>query len=355
MHVMAGDLWGGKEAQMYAQLQAVAKLGWKISVLLFQDGEVARRYREAGLECSILDEKLGLRSLIVSARELARKLKPSIVVSHGHKETIIGAAMCNAAGSRLVVTFHGAAEPYPGLAGTKMLAYQQLMRLTGIYYARRIVSVSETLAKMLRLDKVAKTSVILNVVAGGKNLSAVPELEHPAIVAVGRLVKVKRFDNAIRMLGELNKLSAKPYHLYLVGDGAEEKELRALVSSLGLDKQVTLMGFRNDAEQLIGAADLFLITSDSEGIPTVLLEAISRGIPIVSTPVGGIPEVLVKFPGYPFRLGAGPGGLAYAAAELADVKPASAESVRAVMEKYFSPEAAAASHEKLYSEVLASV
>ncbi len=79
----------------------------------------------------------------------------------------------------------------------------------------------------------------------------------------------------------------------LVGGGPLENEVRASVSALGLSDRVRTPGFRPDGRRLMSAMDVFLMTSQFEGLPIALLEAMSLGKPVVSTRVGGIPEVLV--------------------------------------------------------------
>src|SRR5205085_4555838 len=80
--------------------------------------------------------------------------------------------------------------------------------------------------------------------------------------------------------------------LVLVGEGPEEPGIRALVGQLGLGEQVLFLGLRHDVARLLRAADLFLLTSISEGIPLTLIEAMAAGLPVVSTRVGGVGEVV---------------------------------------------------------------
>jgi len=78
----------------------------------------------------------------------------------------------------------------------------------------------------------------------------------------------------------------------LVGGGPLESAIRVQIDALGLTHRVRMPGFRADGRRLLGAMDVYLITSEFEGLPIALLEAMTLGKPIVSTDVGGIPEVL---------------------------------------------------------------
>jgi glycosyltransferase involved in cell wall biosynthesis len=68
--------------------------------------------------------------------------------------------------------------------------------------------------------------------------------------------------------------------------------LERLSQTLGLTKHVRFLGTRNDVPELMRAFDLFVLTSHSEGCPNVILEAMASGLPVVSTNVGGVPELV---------------------------------------------------------------
>ena len=90
--------------------------------------------------------------------------------------------------------------------------------------------------------------------------------------------------------------------MYIVGDGPEREPLEELIAASSVHEHVHCLGFCQDAAKLIAQADALLISSDSEGVPTVLLEAMSAATPVAATAVGGIPEVLELIPSYPARL-----------------------------------------------------
>jgi glycosyltransferase involved in cell wall biosynthesis len=78
----------------------------------------------------------------------------------------------------------------------------------------------------------------------------------------------------------------------LVGHGPEEASLKARVQALGLAGRVRLPGFRPDGRRLLALMDVYLMSSEFEGLPIALLEAMALGKPVVATAVGGIPEVV---------------------------------------------------------------
>ena len=112
------------------------------------------------------------------------------------------------------------------------------------------------------------------------------------VVQVARLNRLKDHATALRTIKRLRSDSV-PVRLVLIGDGEERTQLQQLVNELQLHDVVILLGARKDIPQLLAAGDAFLLSSISEGIPLTLIEAMGAGVPIVSTSVGGIPEVIV--------------------------------------------------------------
>lgn len=111
------------------------------------------------------------------------------------------------------------------------------------------------------------------------------------ILQVARLDYLKDHGTAIRTIDRVLQKCPRA-RLVLVGDGPEEPQIRELVRQRGLEPHVQFLGLRTDVARLLQAADIFLLTSISEGIPLTLIEAMAAGIPIVATRVGGIGEVV---------------------------------------------------------------
>jgi glycosyltransferase involved in cell wall biosynthesis len=83
-----------------------------------------------------------------------------------------------------------------------------------------------------------------------------------------------------------------PAKLVIIGDGPERDELQRQVSRSGLEKAIMFAGYRNNAKKFLPLFDVFVLPSNTEGTPIVLLEAMAAAVPIVATAVGGVPELL---------------------------------------------------------------
>ena len=113
----------------------------------------------------------------------------------------------------------------------------------------------------------------------------------PLIGFVGHLVRQKRAERALEVLDQLRARGC-PAHLVVAGTGPLRAEVEAHAERLGVAHAVTFLGHRSDVEWVFGGVDLALLTSGSEGIPGVAIEALMAGCPMVAVPVGGVTEVV---------------------------------------------------------------
>ncbi len=111
------------------------------------------------------------------------------------------------------------------------------------------------------------------------------------IGTIGRLCSDKNYETLVKVMALVAREHSK-VHLVFVGDGPDKKSLMEEVTGLGLENRVRFLGTRYDRLELLNAMDIFILTSISEGLPNTLLEAMSVGLPVVATTVGGIPEVV---------------------------------------------------------------
>ena len=174
--------------------------------------------------------------------------------------------------------------------------------------------------------------------------------------SVGRLVLAKNYPLTLEVALEV--LQTHPQATFLlVGGGPLEAELRARIQHLGLEKKVRLAGERDDVADLMSAFDVFLMTSDREGMPNAVMEAATLGLPCVVTNAGASAELVVHGEtGYVCPVGDRDGLVASVRRLLNDA--AARERLgalgRARMASEFAPEHMAAAAEALYERLLAA-
>jgi len=110
------------------------------------------------------------------------------------------------------------------------------------------------------------------------------------ITHVGRFVEVKNHALLVNAFARLH--STTPLYLVLVGGGELEGAVRRQVEQLGLPQKVRFLGIRSDVPDILNASDIFALSSRWEGNPMSVQEAMASGLPVVSTAVGGVPELV---------------------------------------------------------------
>ncbi len=160
--------------------------------------------------------------------------------------------------------------------------------------AERIVSISDiTTQSIVDLYPNQKNKIVE--IYNGLDIDAVQNkskeqtdilLEENSIVYVGRLEERKNPERLFRIVLNLHK-GGKRYHLYYLGYGPLEDELRRMTNENGLNDYVHFVGYVENPFPVINQARVCVMTSNEEGFPMSLLEAQALGIPFVSTPVGG--------------------------------------------------------------------
>lgn len=175
------------------------------------------------------------------------------------------------------------------------------------------------------------------------------------LVTVGRLAPAKSYDTLLRSVA-IARQQVKDLTLWIVGDGVQAASLRRLSSELGLDGVVHFFGERADVGNWLREADVFVLSSISEGLPISILEAMAVGLPVIVTDVGGMPEV-VSLSGAGTTVRAGDvDGLARAIIEFArrdDLKEWGARA-RSCYTQHFTPERMADQYLALYQTCLST-
>lgn len=128
------------------------------------------------------------------------------------------------------------------------------------------------------------------------------ENEVVKILSIGRLVEKKGFKYSILAMKEYLNLNKREFEYNIIGDGPLKKNLEKLIMDLGLEKNVKLLGWRDQEEvrSYLGESHIFIAPSvtsssgDMEGIPMVLMESIGIGLPVIASNHSGIPELVIS-------------------------------------------------------------
>jgi glycosyltransferase involved in cell wall biosynthesis len=287
-HVTLGLDVGGQERLLVemARHRDVARFDWTV-VVLGGRGVLAEPLESSGVRVVTLDEPTGFR--IGLWRRLARMFRAEhfdVVHTHDDRPLIYGMPAAWWAGvPRRIHTHH-----HGRLAGISWR--QRFLIRRAARCAEHFVCVSEDSARFMIEEGIAKERVrtILNGIDLARFAFQGPCDDGP-IVTVARLSPEK---DIATLLHAASLLAGDVSHLRfeIAGDGPCRAELAQLVKELNLTDRVSLLGEISDIPALLGRARLFVLPSQTEGISLTLLEAMARGLPVVTTEVGGNPEVV---------------------------------------------------------------
>ena len=301
VHLASGDLWAGAEVQIYNLVSRLHTIdGITPHAVLLNDGELAERLRAAGVPVTVLDERrMSAWRIFREVVRIIRRERIGIVHSHRRKEQIIGTLAARLTRCSAVRTIHGRSEHPPARWDLRRRLLKRLDDATA-RLQQRVIAVSEVLGG--ELEATLPRGRVL-VIPNGVDLAAVqataatasrpPLTQRPMEIAVvGRLVPVKRVDLVIDIAAHLEQASPGAFQFHIYGDGPLRAALEARARAALPETVLSFAGFRSDVLERLASHDALLITSDHEGLPTNLLEALALGKPVVARRVGEIPLVL---------------------------------------------------------------
>ena len=254
-----------------------------------------------GREISPFDDLAALARMV----QLVRRLRPDVVHTHMAKAGTVGRLAARVCGVPLIVhTYHG--HVFHGyFSPMKTRVFQTIERSLG-FATHRIIVVGEGqraeianygIAPLRKLEAIRlglELGGFLNAesMRGGLRRELRIGDDVPLVGIVARLVPIKAHE--VFFQASVLLLRDEPRARFVVvGDGERRAELAALADSLGIGQAVTFLGWRRDMANVYADLDVVALTSLNEGSPVALIEALAAARPIVSTAVGGVPEVVI--------------------------------------------------------------
>jgi len=235
-------------------------------------------------------------------KKLIKQEKPDVVHLNSSKISILGSlankSIVNLKSKiKIVYTVHGWVFN-ENLNYFKKLIYKILERFTA-RFKDKIICLSEFEKNNTINNKIAPTEKISVIYNGREQINfltreqAREKLGIPkdavAIGSIGNLYKNKGYEYLIK---SMNRLQIADCRLQIIGEGLESNNLKSEIRNQKLDDKIKIMGNISDAAKFLHAFDIYVCSSIKEGLPYTILEAMQAGLPIVSTNVGAIPEII---------------------------------------------------------------
>jgi glycosyltransferase involved in cell wall biosynthesis len=300
MHVIEAMVQGGAESLVIEHVRHAAPDVTSIVCAINRGGPALDLARDAGAETLVLRRGGSLLERPAAILRLSRLMRErGVDVVNGHNPTgaLTGTLAAALARSRVVVR----TEHSVHYEGRHSAFYPPIER----WMTRRAAAVICVCDAVRRSHADRQPGLAGRFVTIANGIGPAPETRGRAetrialgvapdtllVLTVGSLTRQKAQHVLIRALAEVRR-ELPGVELAIAGDGPRRGELEALARELGIQDAVRFLGARGDVGDLMSAADLFVLSSEREGLSVTLLEAMRAGLPVVATTVGGCAEAI---------------------------------------------------------------
>lgn len=295
--ITKSDLYGGAHVHLLDLATAMRSAGHDVTVLAGGNGPLFDELSRRGITYHRLRHLVrpirpwqDLRA-VGELRRILASISPDIVAAHSSKAGLIGRFVARTLHIPVVFTAHGWSFT-DGVAQNARRVYRTLERLAAPW-ADKIITVSDYDRQLAIVQRVAPEQKLITIHNGVHDvpsaLHAAPAQHPPKIVMVARFDPQKDHELLVRALSELRNLE---WSLELIGDGPLRPRVEELSITLGIQDRVHFAGARRDIAARLATAQLFVLTSNWEGLPLTILEAMRAGLPVIASNVGGICEAV---------------------------------------------------------------
>ncbi len=268
------------------------KKNHEYSVLVGNRGYLTTELKKLEVPFTVIPELIRAVNPIIDLKcilKLHREIinfSPEIVHLHSAKAGALGRIACVKKNLSIIYTVHGWAFS-EGNSLIKKLASlfveKALARFTSYFIL--VSKYDFDLGKKYKLVGHTNSKIIYNGVVDIPPASAHKDI---TIFSATRLAKQKNIPLMVRVFDQLTR----QYTAVIAGDGPMNNQIKKMIDNMGLRDKVLLVGETNNVHEFLLRSELFLLTSDWEGLPISLIEALRAGIPIVATNVGGVSEMV---------------------------------------------------------------
>ena len=297
---------GGAERVITILLQHLDRSRFEVGLVLFKDKREYLLPGDIPVICLYKNGWYDYPKIVWKLSQVYRKWEPDLIVSFLTYTNVIAtlAKILSFTKSKLLLSEHGIPSFYVSRKKDLItLLLQKWMPRWFYKYADKVVCVSQYLANDLHdFYKVplSKIEVIYNPIdiqlitklsEGNAELAWFTE-EIPIIVSVGSLTYVKGYPHLLKAFKQV--LTKYHVRLVILGQGDQEQSLKELTVKLGINKDVSFLGFQANPFKYLSHSTLFVLSSLSEALPMVILEAMCCGLPVISTAYPGSSEIITN-------------------------------------------------------------
>jgi L-malate glycosyltransferase len=295
IHIDTATTWRGGQNQVLLTALGLREAGHRTLLVAHPDGELRRRAQE-GLDFIPLapSHELDLKTGWKLSR-LLNRLKPDLV--HAHDPHAVSMAA-------LAISMSSLAPPPPLVVARRVDFHLKSNSFSRWKYrqAAAFIAASDAIARILEADGIAPGRIVT--VHEGIDVARIAHIppisihaelwlpsHAPVVMNIGALVAHKGQRHLIEAAAILMR-DVPDVRVVILGEGSLRGALEQQVRHLHLEKHVLLPGFRADVLALLKSADIFVMSSETEGLGTSVLDAMACARAVIGTTAGGIPEII---------------------------------------------------------------
>lgn len=282
--------FGGAEKQIIMLANEMTNKGHDVTLISLNSNNMCYYLNPKVNYIFIPDNNLGVFKILgryIELRKYLKKLKPDIIINFWFQTAYLTAFMSRTITGKIIYSERGdpGDKEYSGILG--FIRSITLPRIDGFVFQ------SYGAMKFFDSNVQKKSIIIHNPVYVDKEECLICNQREKTIVTIGRLHAQKNQQLLINAFAQIAD-QFPSYKLEIYGDGELRDELQNQILSLKMEERIFLLGTSKNVLNLIKNASLFVLSSDYEGLPNTLIEAMSLGIPCISTDCrpGGAREII---------------------------------------------------------------
>ena len=301
LQIIDGLELGGAEGLLYDLTTRLAPNGFRVSVCYFEPGQLVDEFVKLGFPVKRIpwSSRVDLAA-ILRIKKLIQQDPPQIVHTHLFKSDFNGRLAARLAGVPVVLsTLHNcdswARNPIFGpMYGVNALLADRLIAVADEVREFALQNFHIPGSRIVTIRNAIQIDHFENNASLGSSVRSELGIPSDAILfgIIARLDPQKDHENFLRSAA-IVKNTCPNARFMIVGDGRLGESLKKLSTEMGLDKYVIFCGMRKDIPAVLSAMDVLVLSSQYEGLPMVLLEAMAASKPVVATAVNGVPGVVV--------------------------------------------------------------
>jgi glycosyltransferase involved in cell wall biosynthesis len=299
LHTEASEGWGGQEIRVLTEAAVFIKHGHKVTIAANAGSEILKAAPAYGVPAVAVPLRSKGLGAVRAMRRLLTDLRPDVVNTHSSID------------SWVVALARFGLKHRPRVVRTRHISANVPRNFASRWIYRHgcdfVMTTGEAIVDQLTADGFLPRERVASVPTGidtdrfspGDSRAARRALGLPEDAFIfGVVATLRSWKGHAFLLDAFATANVPNSRLVIVGDGPQESSLKARIAELGLAGRVTMAGRQSDVVPWLRAFDVFVLPSyANEGIPQAILQAMAIDLPIISCPIGGIPECTTGLPG----------------------------------------------------------